>query len=284
MDEIKEAFSAVMGFSVVGVTVETILSALALLAVCLILVKILLKVTDKILRRTGIDRSLHIFLRTAVKAVLLFLTVLIVAPSLGIPVTSLVAVLSVAGLAVSLAVQNSLSNVAGGIQLLTAKPFTVGDYVEVGSIAGTVAFVGIFYTRINTGDNKLVQIPNSQIAGEKIINYTAEPERRVDLKFTASYDAPVETVKQAMTQVMGSHPLTLATPEPFVRVSNYGDSSIEYTMRVWCATGDYWTVYFDMMEQVKEAFDKAGVEMTYPHLNVHMVTGKEGTPPTRPLH
>ena len=284
MDEIKEAFSAVMGFSVVGVTVETILSALALLAVCLILVKILLKVTDKILRRTGIDRSLHIFLRTAVKAVLLFLTVLIVAPSLGIPVTSLVAVLSVAGLAVSLAVQNSLSNVAGGIQLLTAKPFTVGDYVEVGSIAGTVAFVGIFYTRINTGDNKLVQIPNSQIAGEKIINYTAEPERRVDLKFTASYDAPVETVKQAMTQVMGSHPLTLATPEPFVRVSNYGDSSIEYTMRVWCATGDYWTVYFDMMEQVKEAFDKAGVEMTYPHLNVHMVTGEEGTPPTRPLH
>lgn len=284
MDEIKEAFSAVMGFSVVGVTVETILSALALLAVCLILVKILLKVTDKILRRTGIDRSLHIFLRTAVKAVLLFLTVLIVAPSLGIPVTSLVAVLSVAGLAVSLAVQNSLSNVAGGIQLLTAKPFTVGDYVEVGSIAGTVAFVGIFYTRINTGDNKLVQIPNSQIAGEKIINYTAEPERRVDLKFTASYDAPVETVKQAMTQVMGSHPLTLATPEPFVRVSNYGDSSIEYTMRVWCATGDYWTVYFDMMEQVKEAFDKAGVEMTYPHLNVHMVTGEEGTPSTRPLH
>ena len=284
MDEIKEAFSAVMGFSVVGVTVETILSALALLAVCLILVKILLKVTDKILRRTGIDRSLHIFLRTAVKAVLLFLTVLIVAPSLGIPVTSLVAVLSVAGLAVSLAVQNSLSNVAGGIQLLTAKPFTVGDYVEVGSIAGTVAFVGIFYTRINTGDNKLIQIPNSQIAGEKIINYTAEPERRVDLKFTASYDAPVETVKQAMTQVMGSHPLTLATPEPFVRVSNYGDSSIEYTMRVWCATGDYWTVYFDMMEQVKEAFDKAGVEMTYPHLNVHMVTGEEGTPSTRPLH
>lgn len=284
MDEIKEAFSAVMGFSVVGVTVETILSALALLAVCLILVKILLKVTDKILRRTGIDRSLHIFLRTAVKAVLLFLTVLIVAPSLGIPVTSLVAVLSVAGLAVSLAVQNSLSNVAGGIQLLTAKPFTVGDYVEVGSIAGTVAFVGIFYTRINTGDNKLIQIPNSQIAGEKIINYTAEPERRVDLKFTASYDAPVETVKQAMTQVMGSHPLTLATPEPFVRVSNYGDSSIEYTMRVWCATGDYWTVYFDMMEQVKEAFDKAGVEMTYPHLNVHMVTGEGGTPPTRPLH
>lgn len=271
VDEIKEVFSAVMGFDVAGITLGTAISSLVLLAVCLIVVKILLKAVDKMLQGTRIDRSLHSFLRSAAKAVLLFLTVLIVADSLGVPMTSLIAVLSVAGLAVSLAVQNSLSNVAGGIQLLTAKPFTVGDYVEAGSIAGTVAFVGIFYTRIHTPDNKLIQIPNSQIAGEKIINYTAEPERRVDLKFTASYDAPVETVKQAITQVMAAHPLTLVTPEPFVRVSSYGDSSIEYTMRVWCATGDYWTVYFDMMEQVKAAFDKAGVEMTYPHLNVHMM-------------
>lgn len=266
-----EVFSAVMGFSVAGLTVQTILSALVLLAICLIVVKILLRITDKILQRTGIDHSLHTFLRTAVKAVLLFLTVLIVAPSLNIPVTSLVAVLSVVGLAVSLAVQNSLSNVAGGIQLLTSKPFKVGDYVEVGGTSGTVADVGIYYTRIKTTDNKLIQIPNSQIAGEKIVNYTAEPERRVDLTFTASYDAPVETVRQAITQVIGSHPLTLATPEPFVRVSNYGDSSIEYTVRVWCATGDYWTVYYDVLEQVKVAFDQTGVEMTYPHLNVHMV-------------
>lgn len=269
--DFTEVFSAVMGFSVAGLTVQTILSALVLLVICLIVVKILLRITDKVLRRTGLDPSLHTFLRSAVKAVLLFLTVLIVAPSLNIPVTSLVAVLSVAGLAVSLAVQNSLSNVAGGIQLLTSKPFKVGDYVEVGGIAGTVADVGIYYTRIKTGDNKLTQIPNSQIAGEKIINYTAEPERRVDLTFTASYDAPVETVRQAIKQVMDSHPLTLTTPEPFVRVSKYGDSSIEYTMRVWCATGDYWTVYYDMLEQVKAAFDQAGVEMTYPHLNVHML-------------
>lgn len=269
--DIKEAFYAVLAFNVAGLTVQTVLSALVLLAVCLIVVKILLRAVDKVLQRTGIDRTLHTFLKTITKAVLLFLTVLIVADSLGIPMTSLIAVLSVAGLAVSLAVQNSLSNVAGGIQLLTSKPFTGGDYIEAGGIAGTVVDVSIFYTKIHTPDNKLIQVPNSQIAGEKIINYTAEQERRVDLTFTTSYDAPVETVKELIQEVMTAHPLTLYTPEPFVRVSKYGDSSIEYTMRVWCATGDYWTVYFDMMEQVKAAFDKAGVEMTYPHLNVHMM-------------
>lgn len=269
--DLTQVFSDVMSFGISGLTVGKVLSALVLLAVCLVLVKILLKAVDKLLQRTGIDRSLHSFLKTAIKIVLLFLTVLIVADSLGIPMTSLIAVLSVAGLAVSLAVQNSLSNVAGGIQLLTSKPFTVGDYVEASGIAGTVVEVGLLYTRIHSMDNKLIQVPNSQIAGEKIINYTAEPERRVDLTFTVSYDADVETVKQTILQVAGAHPLTLATPEPFVRVSKYGDSSIEYTMRVWCATGDYWTVYFDMLEQVKAAFDRAGVEMTYPHVNVHMM-------------
>ena len=273
--DLTKIFSDVMSFGISGLTVGKILAALVLLAVCLIVVKLLMKTVDKLLQRTGIDRSLHTFLKTAIKVVLLFLTVLIVADTLGVSMTSLIAVLSVAGLAVSLAVQNSLSNVAGGIQLLTSKPFTVGDYVEAGGIAGTVVEVGIFYTRIHTADNKLIQVPNSQIAGEKIINYTAEPQRRVDLTFTASYDAPVEDVKKVIQEVMAAHPLTLYTPEPFVRVSKYGDSSIEYTLRVWCATGDYWTVYFDLMEQVKAAFDKAGVEMTYPHVNVHMIAQKE---------
>lgn len=269
--DLTQIFSDVMNFGISGLTVGKILSALVLLAVCLVVVKLLIKTVEKMLERTGIDRTLHTFLKTAIKVVLLFLTVLIVADALGIPMTSLIAVLSVAGLAVSLAIQNSLSNVAGGIQVLTSKPFKVGDYVEVSGIEGHVSEIGIFYTRITTWDNKLIQIPNSQIAGEKIINYTAEPERRVDLKFTVSYDAPVDAVKKAALEVIESHPLTLYTPEPFVRVSKYGDSSIEYTLRVWCATEDYWTVYFDMMEQVKAAFDKAGVEMTYPHVNVHML-------------
>lgn len=263
--------SPILNFTVAGISVNRILSAIILLAVCLLVVKLLLKFVDGLLERAKVAHSLHTFVRTAAKILLLFLVVLIVAGSLGINVTSLVAVLSVFGLAVSLAVQNSLSNVAGGIQLLTSKPFKEGDYVEAGGISGTVAEVGIFYTKIHSADNKLIQVPNSQISAEKIINYTAEEQRRVDLTFTASYDASVETVKAVIQEVIGAHSLVLFTPEPFVRVSAYGDSSIEYTVRAWCATGDYWTVYFDLMEQVKAAFDKAGVEMTYPHLNVHMI-------------
>ncbi len=269
--DIAETLSTLEEIDLAGITLDNILSAVFLLVICLILVKILLKMVDRMLERTEIERSLHTFIRTIVKVILIFITVLIVAGSLDIPVTSLVAVLSVFGLAVSLAVQNGLSNVAGGIQVLTSKPFKVGDYVEAGGIEGVVNEIGVFYTRINTGDNKLILVPNSQISAEKIINYTAESERRVDLTFSVSYNTPVETVKAAITEVMGAHALTLVTPEPSVRVSKYGESSIQYSMRVWCATQDYWTVYYDMLEQVKAAFDKAGVEMTYPHLNVHMV-------------
>lgn len=268
---LQETISAVLGFGISGLTVGMLLRALALLVVCLIVVKLLLRAVDKLLLRAGVDRSLHIFLKTAAKVLLLFLTVLIVAGFLGIPVTSLIAVLSVIGLAVSLAVQNSLSNVAGGIQLLTSKPFGVGDYVETGEVAGTVSEVGIFYTKINTLDNKLVQIPNSQLANERIVNYTAEPQRRVDLTFSVSYDAPAEVVKGAIWEVVQAHPLVLSTPGPFVRTGSYGDHAVEYILRVWCATENYWTVYYDCIEQVKAAFDRAGVEMTYPHLNVHMM-------------
>lgn len=260
-----------MGISLADFTLNKLLSAVLLLVICIVVIKILMAVVTRILAKSKLERSLHTFIRTVIKAVLLFLTILIVAASLGIDVTSLIAVLSVFGLAVSLAVQNSLSNVAGGIQVLGSKPFVVGDYVEAGGVAGTVTEVGIFYTRINTVDNKLIQVPNSQIANEKIINYSAEKERRVDLKFTTSYNAPVESVKKTIEEVVGSHALVQVTPAPFVRVSGYGDSSIEYTVRVWCANGDYWAVYFDLMEQVKAAFDKNGIEMTYPHVNVHMV-------------
>lgn len=270
LDSIKET----LGVSLADFTMNKLLSAVLVLVICLIVVKILMTIVTRLLENSKLERSLHTFVRTAIKVVLLFVSVVIVATTLGINVTSLVALLSVFGLAVSLAVQNSMSNVAGGIQVLGSKPFVVGDYVEAGGVSGTVADVGIFYTKIRTNDNKMIQVPNSQIANEQIINYTAEEERRVDLKFTTSYDAPVETVKKAIEEVVGSHSLIQITPAPFIRVSNYGDSAIEYTVRAWCATEDYWTVYYDLMEQVKTAFDKAGIEMTYPHVNVHMVESK----------
>ncbi len=261
---------AALGMEGVSLDWQKLLASVILLCVCLLVVKLLMKITDRALKHTELNASLRNFIRTAIKFALLFLTVLLVADSLGINVTSLIALFSVFGLALSLAVQNSLSNVAGGIQLLTSKPFETGDYVQAGGIEGTVHDVGIFYTRIHTPDNKLIQVPNSQISAEKIVNFTAEPERRVDLTITTSYDAPIELVKKTITEVIGAHPLTQVTPEPMVRVSNYGDSAIEYVVRAWCATEHYWTVYFDLLEQIKAAFDQNGVEMTYPHINVHM--------------
>ena len=175
------------------------------------------------------------------------------------------------GLAITLAVQGSLSNLAGGIQVLVSKPFKADDYIEVGSVGGTVAEVGLVYTKLRTIDNKIISIPNGQISGEKIVNYSTEEKRRVDLTFNTSYDDAPERVTACIRDVIGAHPKAFFTPEPFVRVSAYQASSVEYTVRVWCATEDYWALYFDLLEQVKAAFDRAGIEMTYNHLNVHMV-------------
>ncbi|MCI2106397.1 MAG: mechanosensitive ion channel family protein [Intestinimonas sp.] len=254
-----------------AVLAQTILRAVILLVVCLIAMKVIMHLMNRAINRLNVERSLHTFLRSSLRILLWFITILIVASSLGIDATSLIAVLSVVGLAVSLAVQNILANLAGGIMVLISKPFKVGDFVEAGGISGTVADVGMVYTKIRTIDNKIIFVPNGQISGEKISNYTDQERRRVDLIFSASYDAPVEQVKAAILETVRKHPMVLHEPEPFVRVSAYQDSAIDYALRAWCATGDYWDVYYDMLEQVKASFDQHGIEMTYNHLNVHMM-------------
>ena len=227
------------------------------------------------LRAVELERSLHTFIHAALRVILWMITLCIVLDYVGVPMTSLVAVLSVIGLAVSLAIQGTLSNLAGGIQVLLSKPFKAGDYVEAGGISGTVMEVGLAYTKLCTVDNKVISVPNGQISGEKIINYSTEERRRVDLTFNASYDSPLQQVTGVLRAAVAARPMALAEPEPFVRVNAYRDSSIEYVVRVWCATGDYWTLYYDLLEQVKEAFDQNGIEMTYNHLNVHLVERKE---------
>ncbi|MPM79946.1 Small-conductance mechanosensitive channel [bioreactor metagenome] len=250
---------------------KTAITAVLLLVVCVVAMRVIMKVADRLIDRLNVEKSLHTFLRSMIRIVLWFLTILIVAGSLGIDATSLIAILSVAGLAVSLAIQGTLSNLAGGIMLLTSKPFKVGEFIEAGGVSGTVMDIGLVYTRISTADNKIIFVPNSDISGAKIINYSTEGRRRVDLPVSASYDAPVDKVKQSILKVIGAHPKTLYTPEPQVRVNAYGDSSIEYTVRVWCDTKDYWEVYYDLLEQIKKAVDQDGIEMTYNHLNVHIL-------------
>ena len=255
-DSIRQGFSQLNAGKIFG--------AVAVAAVCLALMKLLLAVLDRALGRSKLDEPLQKLLRGLFKGGLWFITAIIVLECLGIKVTSLVAVLSVVGLAFSLALQNFLSNVAGGMQLLASHPFAVGDYVDAGGCSGTVVEIGMFYTKLATPDNKLVQLPNST-------NFSAQPARRVELTVSASYDAPTDQVTALLAKMAADHPLVLDDPEPAVHVSNYGDNSIDYIMRVWCANTDYWTVYYELMDGLKPLFDQAGVEMTYPHLNVHMV-------------
>ncbi len=257
--------------SIENITASNIFGAVLSIVISLILIKVLTKVLERALGRSKLDASLQTLLRNLVKGALWAVAAIIVLGCLGIEVTSLVAVLSVVGLAFSLALQNFLSNVAGGMQLLASHPFAVGDFVDVGVCSGTVEEIGMFYTKVTTPDNKLVQLPNSAIVTANITNFSAQPTRRVELKVSASYDAPTGQVTALLSKLAGEHPLVLADPEPAVHVEEYGDSAIRYVMRVWCANADYWTVYYDLLDGFKPAFDEAGVEMTYPHVNVHMV-------------
>ncbi len=257
--------------SIENITASNIFGAVLSVVISLILIKVLTKVVNRALGRSRLDASLQTLLRNLVKGALWAVAAIIVLGCLGIEVTSLVAVLSVVGLAFSLALQNFLSNVAGGMQLLASHPFAVGDFVDVGVCSGTVEEIGMFYTKVTTPDNKLVQLPNSAIVTANITNFSAQPTRRVELNVSASYDAPTGQVAALLVKLAGEHPLVLADPEPAVHVEEYGDSAIRYVMRVWCANADYWTVYYDLLDGFKPAFDEAGVEMTYPHVNVHMV-------------
>ena len=249
---------------------KVVIVAVVLLCVCLIVKRILLRVLDRGLDRGHIEKSFHAFIRSAMNIVLWFVTVAIVAQSLGINATSLIALVSIAGLAISLSVQDSLSNLAGGLTILSTKPFMVGDYVEIGDAAGTVVEIGMVHTKLNTTDNCRLVLPNSTVVSTQVRNYSAEPSRRVDLVVGASYDAPAERVKETLLEVVHAHKKVLQDPEPFARMSKHGDSAVEYTVRVWYETADYWEVYYDLLEQIKTAFDAQGIGIPYPQVEVHL--------------
>ena len=257
-----------------ALTLDKVVHVLLLILVGVVVIRVVLKLLDRVLARSKSLKSLSRYIHSVAKISMAFILVLMVAEDVGIHTTSLVAMLSVAGLAVSLALQNTLSNVAGGIMLLVTTPFQVGDYVEADGISGTVHAIDLSYTAILTIDGKEIFVPNSQLSGTKIINYTILGRRRVDLNFTASYDAPTATVKRAIGEVLEDIPQIIAEPAPEIHLSDYQASSIQYVVRAWTAAADYWTVYYAIQEGVREAFDRHGVEMTYDHLNVHILDRK----------
>ena len=257
-----------------ALTLEKVVHVLLLALIGVVVIRVILKLLDGMLARSKSLKPLSRYIHSVAKIAMTFILVLMVAEDMGIHTTSLVAMLSVAGLAVSLALQNTLSNVAGGIMLLVTTPFQVGDYVEADGVSGTVHAIDLSYTAILTIDGKEIFVPNSQLAGTKIVNYTVLGRRRVDLNFTASYDAPTATVKQAIGEVLEDIPQIIAEPAPEIHLSDYQASSIQYVVRAWTTAADYWTVYYAIQEGVREAFDRHGVEMTYDHLNVHILDRK----------
>ena len=271
VDEALGTVSGAMSTFTLNISVGLIIKVVFAIILCVIAARTILGIINRLLSRSRLEQTLSKFIGSMLKVVIYFVAVLIVLSTLGVDVTSLVALLSIAGLAVSLALQNTLSNLAGGIQLLLTKPFEAGDYVEVGANSGTVQEVGLAYTTLVTPDNKVIYMPNSDIAGARIINYNGKDTRRVELKVTASYDSPISAVKEVIHGLLAADSRVLGDPAPFVRVSNYGSSSIEYTIRVWCRAADYWNIYFDLQDGMKPAFDAAGLEMTYDHINVHVV-------------
>lgn len=272
MSDIEQLISDVMGgINWAHLTLSGVLRLVAVTAVGLLLIRLVLKVLDGILERSKTLERLRGYIRSAVKTVLLFLLALMVVSALGVDVTAVIALFSVAGLAVSLALQNTLANLAGGIMLLVSHPFDSGDYVETDSVQGTVTGMDLVYTAITTADNKVIYIPNSQLSAAKIINYNRLGRRRLEATYNVSYDIPTQQVKEALKQALSQFPQLLEEPAPEIYLSKFGESSITYLVRAWVNSGDYWTVYYALQETVRAVFEERGVRMTYNHVNVHVM-------------
>ena len=249
--------------------IASIVPAVIIFAVGMLVIHLILEVVNRVLKKSKLEKAAHSLIRTVVKVVLYGILILIAADKLGLDVTSVIALASVLTLAVSLAVQNALTNVISGFTLLYTKPFSSGDFVEVAGQSGSVQEIGLTYTKLATADNKSVSIPNSAVTSAEIVNYTVLGKRRVSIDISAAYTAPTQLVLEALREA-GNVPTRLEDMEPFAALSSYGDSALNYVLHVWCTANDYWTTLFTVNEKIREVFAAKGIEMTYPHLNVHL--------------
>ncbi len=264
-------FESLEKISIGQFSLATLVSALLTAALCVVLFKIITRLVRRALERTKLEKGLRSFVYQILRFGLWALMVIIVADALGISTASLVAVLSVVSLSLSLALQDILANLFSGMTILATKPFVAGSFVELGGVSGKVKEVGLFHTTVDTVDNKCIYIPNSEVTSSKIINYSQEANRRIDMRLQVSYDARPETVKAALLEAVAGDGRILSEPAPFAALSAYGDSAVEYILRAWVPNDDYWDVYYALNERVGERFAAHGIEMTYNHLNVHLI-------------
>lgn len=260
---------ALSTFTLSQTTEEVIFRVFVILILGALSIPSLLRLLAKVLAKSKALASLQNYILSSARVGLWFLLILMVADALGIPVSSIFALLGVAGLALSLALQNTLSNLAGGLQVLLSRPFEVGDYIDTDQGSGKVAEIGLAYSKLSTVDNKEVLIPNHLMASSKIVNHTASGLRRVDLIFPASYEASTKEVRQAILAVTETIAEIHQDPAPEVFLTEFGDSALSYTLRAWTTTDDYWPVRFRLMEEVRDSFDKHNIAIPYQQINVH---------------
>ena len=257
--------------------VPTILFAVLILVIGIFFTKLCLWLLSKGLNKSKLDLTVTKFATQVTKIVLYVLLITIILSILGIPATSIITVIGTAGVAIGLALQDSLSNVAGGFILMVTKPFKIGDYIIVGGVEGTVAQISVLHTRLDSASNQAIFIPNGQAVNATIVNNNGNNIRRVDMTFSISYEADFAKAQKVIMDVLNSNPKIDTTRAMTVRMLEHGASAIVIAVRPWCRTADYWDVYFDTTEQVRAAFIKNDIEIPFDQLDVHLVGNSENT-------
>ena len=234
-----------------------------------------LKRIRRILESKNADQTITRFLDNVMNVTLKTVLIIIILQYIGVNLTGLTTIVASAGVALSLALKGSLANLAGGVIILVARPFNVGDFIETTEHSGVVEKISIFYTYLVTFDNKQILIPNGILTDSSIVNYSSKEIRRVDITFSVSYEEDVIRVKNVLINILKKNELVLEEPEFFVGISMHGDSAINFIVKAWCKTEDYWTVYYDLLETVKIKFDEEGISIPYPQMDLHLKNIKE---------
>ncbi|HEY9136370.1 MAG TPA: mechanosensitive ion channel domain-containing protein [Pseudomonadales bacterium] len=247
-----------------------IFTALAILILGRMIIKIIINLLGKILSRSKIDTILADFIKSMANAILLAFVAIAALNQLGVDTTSMVAILAAAGLAIGLSLQESLQNFAAGIMLLLFKPFKADDFVDAGGCSGSIEKINLFTTTMRTADNKEVIVPNGAIYGGNIINYSTRETRRIDMVFGISYDDDIKKAKQILEKTVNADERVLKQPEAIIAVSELGESSVNFVVRPWVKSADYWAVRFELIENIKLAFDENNISIPYPQLDLHV--------------
>lgn len=267
MDKVEQysgkAIELAMGYA------PKLVLAILTLIIGMWIVGIIVGILKRTMNKRGVDTSLQPFLCSLAGSILKILVLISVAGMVGIQMTSFIAILGAAGLAVGMALSGTLQNFAGGVMILIFKPFKVGDFVEAQGFAGVIKEIQIFNTIMKTGDNKTIIIPNAPLSGGPMINYSTEAQRRVDMSFGIGYNDDIDKAKKVLQGLLDGDSRILKDPASLIVVGELADSSVNFTVRAWVNAADYWGVFFAMHENVKKTFDKEGISIPYPQMDVH---------------